>query len=138
MNRNILSLLFCFVFFSLFAQENPVQIVFDVTTDNKDTHKATIRHVKGMSNAYPDSKFEVVMYSNSLEMALDSTSTVKEDIFQLAQNNNVSFVVCEGTLKRHKIKKSKLIKGIETVPDGILQIIKRQQSGWGYIKEAHQ
>ena len=78
------------------------------------------------------------MYSNSLEMALDSTSTVKEDIFQLAQKNNVSFVVCEGTLKRHKIKKSKLIKGIQTVPDGILQIIKRQQSGWGYIKEAHQ
>ena len=138
MNRNILSLLFCFTFFALFAQQDPVQIVFDVTTDNTDTHKATVRHVKGMSNAYPDSQFEVVMYSNSLAMALESTSTVKDDIFQLAQNKNVSFVVCEGTLKRHKIEKSKLIKGIKTVPDGILQIIKRQQSGWGYIKEAHQ
>jgi len=138
MNRKFLSLLFCLIFSFVFSQENPVQIVFDVTTDNISTHQATIRHVKGMSRAYPDSQFEVVMYSNSLEMALDSISTVKDDIFQLAKKKNVSFVVCEGTLNRYKIEKSKLIQGIQTVPDGILQIIKRQQSGWGYIKEAHQ
>jgi intracellular sulfur oxidation DsrE/DsrF family protein len=39
-------------------------------------------------------------------------------------------------MKRHKVDVSQLIPGVTTVPDGILEIIKRQSEGWGYIKEA--
>jgi intracellular sulfur oxidation DsrE/DsrF family protein len=39
-------------------------------------------------------------------------------------------------MKRYQVDVSQLIPGVTTVPDGILQIIKRQAEGWGYIKEA--
>jgi intracellular sulfur oxidation DsrE/DsrF family protein len=119
-----------------FAQDKPVKIVFDVTSDNTKVHGTTIRHVKAMSQAYPDSKFEVVMYSGAMDMVLKGKSSVETDMEELAKNENVSFVICEGTMKRYQVDTSQLIPGVTTVPDGILEIIKRQAEGWGYIKEA--
>jgi intracellular sulfur oxidation DsrE/DsrF family protein len=89
-----------------------------------------------MAKAYPDSKFEVVMYSGAIDMVLKEKSSVAYDMEVLTKNKNVSFVVCEGTMKRHKIDKSQLISGVTTVPDGILEIVERQAEGWGYIKES--
>ncbi len=120
-----------------YAQENPVKIVFDVTSSDPATHKSTMRHVKMMSQAYPESEFEVVGYSGSLDMFLAKKSSVREDMEALINNKNVSFKVCAATMKRHNSSKDDLVKGVEPVPDGIMEIITKQQQGWGYIKEAH-
>ena len=119
-----------------FAQENPVKIVFDVTSQNTKVHESTIRHVKAMSNAYPDSKFEVVMYSGAMDMVLKDKSAVAEDVEMLAKKDNIDFVICQGTMKRHEVDSTQLIKGVRSVPDGILEIIEKQKEGWGYIKES--
>ena len=135
MKKYVVLLLVFFFAINLSAQEKPVKIVFDVTSSNVKVHQSTMRHVKFMSEAYPDSKFEVVMYSGSIDMVLKAKSSVAVDMESLAKNGNVSFVVCEGTMKRHKIDTSQLISGVTTVPDGILEIIMKQAEGWGYIKE---
>jgi len=136
MKKIALLILSLFMMTNLTAQDKPVKIVFDVTSSNEKVHGAAVRHVKAMAKAYPESKFEVVMYSGAINMVLIEKSTVAFDMEALTKNKNVSFVVCEGTMKRHKIKKSQLIPGVTTVPDGILEIIERQAEGWGYIKES--
>jgi uncharacterized protein len=135
MKKYITLVLAFFFVLNLSAQEKPVKIVFDVTSSNPKVHQSAIRHVKFMSQAYPDSKFEVVMYSGSIDMVLKDKSSVAEDIETLAKNDNISFVVCQGTMKRHKISDNQLIPGLRQVPDGILEIIVKQKEGWGYIKE---
>ena len=136
MKKIAILILSLFMMANLTAQEKPVKIVFDVTSANEKVHGAAVRHVKGMSKAYPDSKFEVVMYSGAINMVLTNKSSVAYDMEALTKNKNVSFVVCEGTMKRHKIDKSRLISGVISVPDGILEIITKQAEGWGYIKES--
>lgn len=133
----LFTIFFLALFYSLnsIAQEKPVKIVFDVTSDNTKVHQSTMRHVKAMSKAYPDSQFEVVMYSGAMDMVLKGKSSVEDDMKALAGNDNVSFVICQGTMKRHEVDESELIEGVTTVPDGILEIIEKQQEGWGYIKE---
>ena len=135
--KTIINIVFVVAFiFTATAQEKPVKILFDVTSSNTSVHSATIRHIKGMSNAYTDSKFEVVLYSGSYEMVLKEKSTVAKEIEELAKNPNVSFVICQATMNRHKIAQSDLIPGVTSVPDGILEIVQKQAEGWGYIKEA--
>lgn len=134
--KTYINLILALVFsITAFAQEKPVKIVFDVTSSNVSVHQSTIRHVKAMSNAYPDSQFEVVMYSGAMDMVLKDKSTVAEDMEALAKNENIDFVICEGTMKRHKTDASQLVSGVRSVPDGILEIITKQGEGWGYIKE---
>ena len=123
---------------SIFSQKTEIKVVFDVTSKNVKTHQMTVRHVELMSNSYPDAQFEVVLYGGSIEMALNEKSTVKNAIQLLSKKNNVVFVICEASLRKHKVDKQDLIEGFKTVPDGILEIVEKQQNGWGYIKEAHQ
>lgn len=119
------------------AQTQPVKIVFDVTSKDEAAHQSTMRHVKMMSTAYPDSEFEVVIYGGALAMALEDGSSVSDDIGQLKDRKNVTINVCEGTMKRRQVDASQLLPGVGTVPDGILEIVNKQGEGWGYIKEAH-
>jgi len=120
----------------VFAQETPVKIVFDVSSSDTKVHGTAMRHVKAMAQAYPDSKFKVVIYSGALDMVVKGKSSVESDMEALANNKNVSFVVCQATMARHKVTQEQLVTGVTSVPDGILEIIQRQAEGWGYIKEA--
>jgi intracellular sulfur oxidation DsrE/DsrF family protein len=135
MKKYIYFIFIVFLAFNLKAQETPVKIVFDVTSGDENVHQSTVRHVKMMSEAYPDSEFEVVMYSGSIDMVLKDKSSVAEDMEELAKKDNITFAVCKGTMKRHKISEDQIIPGVIQVNDGILEIITKQQQGWGYIKE---
>ncbi len=127
--------LLCLFSTMVLAQEKPVKIVFDVTSNNAKVHESAMRHMKMMAKAYPDSKFEMVMYSGAYGMVVKGESTVSEDMEALAKNKNVDFVVCQASLNRHKVEASQLVAGVRAVPDGILEIIQKQEKGWGYIKE---
>jgi intracellular sulfur oxidation DsrE/DsrF family protein len=119
------------------AQTKPVKIVFDVTSRDTITQQTAIRHVSLMAESYPQSYFEVVIYGGALNMVVSGKSTVIKAMKKLEGNANVSFKVCEYTMKRAGVEKSQLLPGVETVPDGIIEIVTRQGEGWGYIKEAH-
>lgn len=134
-----ISLVILFVAASIpsLAQQKPVRIVFDVTSKDTLVHQAAMRHVSGMAKAYPDSKFEVVVYGGALPMFVKDQSTVSKSIAALAGNKNVSFKVCEVTMKRYSVERSQLLPKVEPVPDAIIEIVTKQGEGWGYIKEAH-
>jgi intracellular sulfur oxidation DsrE/DsrF family protein len=119
------------------AQTKPVKILFDVTSKDSLTHQAVLRHVKGMSSAYTNSNFEVVVYGSAISMLLKDKSTVSEAIQTVSANKNVAFAVCAETMKRQNIDKSQLLPGVIVVPDAIMEIVTKQGEGWGYIKEAH-
>lgn len=121
--------------FSASAQK--VNVVFDVTSPDTATQAAAIRHVKMMADAYPESNFEVVIYSGALPMVLKDKSTVTNDVLYLADQQNVAFKVCSMALKHHKLEENSLLEGVGTVPDGLLEIALKQQEGWSYIKEAN-
>lgn len=117
------------------AQQEPIKVVFDVTSDNTAVHESTIRHIKYMSEEYPGSEFEVVMYSGAYDMVNKNKSTVADELERLAKKDNVAFVVCKATIDRHNMTDSDLIPGVATVPNGIYEIYTKQKEGWGYIKE---
>ncbi|QYA27070.1 hypothetical protein G3I01_16730 [Gramella sp. MT6] len=125
----------CFFALNLLAQENPVKIVFDVTSDDVKVHQKAVRHVKMMSEAYPESDFEIVVYSGALDMVLNDKSSVADDLTKLAQDEHVTVAVCNGTMTRENADKSALLPGVIVVPDGILEIAQKQSQGWSYIKE---
>ena len=131
-------ILLCIVMAStslLLAQEKPIKVVFDVTSDDTAVHGSTMRHVQYMSEEYPTSKFQVVMYSGAYDMVNKKKSTVAAAMEELAKRKNVAFVVCKATIERHNIADSDLFPGVTTVPNGIYEIFTKQKEGWGYIKE---
>ncbi|GLU42702.1 DsrE family protein [Allomuricauda sp. NBRC 101325] len=118
------------------AQTEPIKVVFDVTSSNPDVHRTAAKHLRLMSEAYPDSEFELVIYSGAFKMVDKKSSVAGETLSEIVKNDNVSIVICQQTMKRHEMSMNDLIPGVGSVPDGIYEIIMKQKAGWGYIKEA--
>ncbi|MBO0331411.1 DsrE family protein [[Muricauda] lutisoli] len=136
MKNLILSLLLLVSGLTL-AQSEPIKVVFDVTSSNPDVHRTAAKHLRLMAEAYPDSEFELVVYSGAIKMVDRKSSAAGETLEEVVKRDNVSVVVCAQTMKRHEMEMDDLIPGIRSVPDGIFEIVMLQKKGWGYIKEVN-
>ena len=119
------------------AQTQPYKVVFDLTSRDTTNQQTVIRWVNEVTKANPNAQVEVVMFGQGLSLAIKDRSVVADEVTRLAQNKNVAFRVCAVAMKNQNVDKSQLLPGVETVPDGIYEIISKQGEGWGYIKVAH-
>ncbi|MFL5741399.1 MAG: DsrE family protein [Flavisolibacter sp.] len=134
MNKTVL-LLGCFFFSSLLvAAQKDYKVVFDLTSKDSLDQRSVVRWLNEISGGSPDAKMEVVMYGQGLAMVVKGKSYVSDDLARLASNKNISFKVCAIAMKNQNIKEDQLISGVQTVPDGIYEVVSKQQQGWGYIK----
>jgi intracellular sulfur oxidation DsrE/DsrF family protein len=121
----------------LFAQKKPFNIVFDITSKDTIDHKLVLHWIKEITENHPDANIEVVFYSKSLSMITTDKSTVADQVKEFAKKPNVAFRVCEIAMKNNNVAKSQLLPGVGTVPDGLYELVMKQQDGWGYIKVSH-
>ena len=66
-------------------------------------------------------------------MLLKKTCVIQDEIKMYA-DKGVSFVACEFAMKKRNVTKEELVNGAGTVISGVLEIAKKQQEGWSYIK----
>jgi intracellular sulfur oxidation DsrE/DsrF family protein len=138
MRKNILIAAVVFIIpFISFAQQPDYRVVFDLTSKDSLDQRAVIRWLNEVTKGNPDAKVEVVMYGQGFNLVLKGHSPYEEAVSRLAANKNVAFRACAIALKNNNVDKSLLLPGVETVPDGIYEIISKQREGWGYIKAVH-
>jgi intracellular sulfur oxidation DsrE/DsrF family protein len=119
------------------AQDHPYRVVFDLTSRDTLEQKAVLRWVKEVSAASANAQVEVVMYAKGFELVMPERSAYIAEVKEAMKNPNVAFRVCAIALKNNGVDKSQLLQGVQTVPDGIYEIVSKQQDNWGYIKVVH-
>jgi intracellular sulfur oxidation DsrE/DsrF family protein len=137
MKKIFVFLLVCFTTAQLFAQNKPYNVAFDLTSSDPEVHARVIRWINLITEADPKAKIVVVFYGKSLGMVTKEKSSVTDDIQKIVAANKATFKVCEAAMKVHEISKSNLLPGVQTVPDGIYELVKKQAEGYGYIKVAN-
>lgn len=133
MNKIILLCGFLLLSFVSMAQPN-YKVVFDLTSKDSNDQKSVIRWLNEVSKAEPTAQMEVVMYGQGLDLVTKGKSAVSDDVVKLASNKNIAFKVCRVAMKAHNLTENDLLQGVQTVPDGIYEVISKQREGWGYIK----
>ncbi len=119
-----------------YAQKD-YKVVFDLTSGDSLSQQTAIRWVSEIIKAEPTAQVEVVMFGKGLPLAIKERSAVADRVTSLAANKNVAFKVCAVAMASQKLDKSQLLPGVQTVPDGIYEVISKEREGWGYIKVAH-
>ncbi len=121
----------------MYGQDPNYKVVFDLTSRDSLDQKAVMRWIKGIAESNPKAQMEVVMYAKGFELVMPEKSTMLSEVKDAMKNPNVKFTVCEAALKNNKVEKSRILKDVGMVPDGIHEIVQKQQKGWGYIKVMH-
>ena len=75
---------------------------------------------------------EIVVYGPGIHMLrMDATTATRAT---QAIQSGISIVACENTMTAQKINKADMHDAISYVPAGVIQLMKRQQQGWAYIR----
>lgn len=115
------------------AKYQGLKIVFQLTSADTVIHQTLMSQLKNYYSVAPDTKFEVVCHGGGLNMLLKKTCIIQDQIKMYA-DQGVSFVACEFAMKKRSVTKEELVEGAGTVISGVLEIAKKQQEGWSYIK----
>ncbi len=119
------------------GEPQPYRVAFDLTSRDTLEQKAVLRWLREVGTSSPDARMEVVMYGKGFELVMPERSAYIAEVKEAMKNPNIAFRVCAIALKNNNIDKSQLVAGVETVPDGIHELVMKQQDHWGYIKVMH-
>lgn len=119
-----------------YGQGSDYKVVIDLTNPDPAFQERVVRWIDLISKEYPEAQMEVVMYGRGFEMVMTEKSAVSAEIAKALENSRVSFRVCAMAMAKYEVTLDMLFEGVQSVPDGIYELVTKQQQGWGYIKAA--
>lgn len=119
------------------SRPQPYKVVFDLTSSDPIDQQAVLRWINEVKAVNPQNETEVVMYGRGLDLVIADKTTRAAEIAKAITDLHANFRVCAIAMKNQQLDKSQLLPNVETVADGIGEIVARQRAGWGYIKVGH-
>jgi intracellular sulfur oxidation DsrE/DsrF family protein len=121
--------------FSSMNQAKKHRIVIDVATADAEAWSGILTNVANLRASFgaQQCSIEVVAYGKALGLLLRSNAALQERMANLAAGG-VSFAACENTMRRAGVGKEELLPFASTVDSGVAQLVRRQESGWSYLK----
>ena len=110
------------------------RIVFQVSDAEPAKWNLTLNNLKNVQTdlGAKNVEIEIVAYGPGLGM-LKADSVAGNRVAD-ALAAGVSVVACENTMKNQKITREDMLPKIGYVEAGVVQLMKRQQQGWAYIR----
>lgn len=109
------------------------KIVWDMPSGDTTQQRTLLRQVGNVLAAAPDTKIEIVFHGNAVYGLLKDTGYFKEQIINF-HKKGVVMAVCNNALKMRNIHTNRVIPEAVIVPVAILELVKKQEEGWSYIK----
>ena len=110
------------------------RVLFALTSGEQADWVLTLGNIRNLiADLKPDTvEIELVAYGPGTAM-VRRDSAVAGGIAAL-QSPHVRFVACENSMRVQGLTKADLAPEVGTVPAGIGEVVRREESGWSYIK----
>ena len=110
------------------------KVVFQVSDADPAKWNLTLNNVKNVQTdlGAANVDIEIVAYGPGLGM-LKADSIAGNRVAE-ALGAGVSVVACENTMKNQKVTRDDMLPRIGYVDAGVVQLMKRQQQGWAYVR----
>lgn len=110
------------------------RVIMQLVSGDTLAHKALMLQLKNLKEVWADSvEIEVLIQGPALDMIIADKTTQQEGISKMKQKG-VRFIACEFSMRQRKVTKEELLKDVESVNYGLVEIITKQEQGWSYLK----
>lgn len=116
------------------AAESLSKVVFQVTDSDPGKWNLTLNNVHNLQQELGADKVvvEIVVYGPGIAM-LKQDSAVGERVAQ-ALRDRVNVVACQNTMQAMHLAEPDMLPGIGYVPAGVVEVMRKQQHGYAYIR----
>lgn len=119
-----------------FADEpahKPYRVVVQVTDLTPDKLPLAITNGERLIQEFgKDTQVEVVVFGDAISLL--SFSTADAPVLDSAFSHGIHVEACENSMKAHHLKKADMYPGVEFVPAGAGEIVRREAEGWQYLR----
>lgn len=110
-----------------------LKAVVHVNFADAERQKAGLKNVANILKEVKGAEIEVVCHGGGIGLLVRDKSEHADEVARLVKEG-VRFAACENTLRDTSIPKERLLPGVTTVPSGAVEVIRKQQEGFGYFK----
>ena len=121
---------------SLIAQRQH-KVVFEITSSDTADYSGVLRSVKNALKDAPGTRIEIVCHGPAIFMLVKEKTVLADAMQELQTKQAVSFAACANSMRKNNLDKSQLVTVATVVPNGVLEIVFKQEDGWSYIKSGH-
>jgi uncharacterized protein len=121
---------------SAVAQEKQHKVVFEITSGDTSDHSTVLRQINNVLKDAPGTRIEVVCHGAAIFMLVKEKTTLADQMGKLA-DKGVQFAACANSMHKNNLDKLQLIPAATVVPNGVMEVVTREEEGWGYIKAGH-
>lgn len=133
----ILSALAIGIICSVHAQTKQHKVVFEITSADTTEQITVLRQVNNVVKDAPGTKIELVCHGSAIFMLVKEKTVVAAAMQELKNNYGVEFAACANSMKKNKLDKSQLVTEATVVPNGVMEVVAKEEEGWSYIKAGH-
>lgn len=132
--RKLFLPLFFIVFSStVFAQQNKLSVVWDLSSSDTAVYGAVFRQINNARALKPELQIEVVFHGQAVLSLLKEDKSFETRV-KSAKEKGVIIAVCNNSLRRLKIDPSQLMPESTIVPSAVVELIIKQSEGWSYLR----
>jgi len=110
-----------------------LKAVVHVNFADPERQEDALGNIENILKAAPTAQIEVVCHGKGINLVVTQQSKHAEKMEALMKQG-VHFVACENTMKKKTIEKDALVTGVTTVPSGAIEVLLKQQEGYGYFR----
>lgn len=115
------------------ASSAMLNAVFHVNFEDADRQEHALGNIENVLKEVPGATIEVVSHADGLTLVERNKSKHAVKIAALVKQG-VVFVACENTMKKKSIEKDALVAGVKSVASGAVEVLRKQQEGYGYFR----
>lgn len=106
-------------------------------SDGDSLSQASITgQVKNIRTAWPNAEVEVVCHGPGLDLLIGTKSKFGKAVADWSAKG-VTFAACNNTMRRRNVKKEDLLPSSQVVPSAMIELVRKQEDGWAYVKGGH-
>ena len=121
---------------SLTAQKQH-RVVFEITSADSADYRGVLRSVNNVLKDAPGTKIEIVCHGPAIFMLVKEKTALSDIMQELQSKQGVAFAACANSMRKNNLDKSQLVAVATIVPNGVMEVVSKQEDGWSYIRSGH-
>ena len=114
--------------------EHPVlKAVVHINFGDVERQQHGLGNIDNILKEAPEAEVEVVCHGKGISL-VDGKQTPHAEQVRSLIKRGARFVACENTMKKEGIENEQLVADVTTVPSGAVEVLRKQQEGYGYFR----
>ncbi len=116
------------------AQAKAHFVLFALTSSDEVDWRLTLNNVRNLVSGMAPEPIDVegVVYGQGITFLKKDGPDAGE--IQELESSHLHFFACGNAMRKEHLEAADLVPGTEVVPSGIVEVVRKQEQGWIYIK----